>query len=36
VSIETALDSGLIDPNIVNTILPMGSTINMVISSSSS
>jgi Na+/H+-dicarboxylate symporter len=28
-SIETALDSGLIDPNIVNTILPMGSTINM-------
>lgn len=29
VSIETALDSGLIDPNIVNTILPMGSTINM-------
>lgn len=31
VAIETALESGLIDPNIVNTILPMGSTINMVI-----
>ena len=30
VAIETALESGLIDPNIVNTILPMGSTINMV------
>ena len=29
VSIETALASGLIDSNIVNTILPMGSTINM-------
>lgn len=29
VTVETALESGLVDPNIANTILPMGSTINM-------